>query len=184
MGVALAEEFREAGAKVTLVLGPTAIKPGQGIHVINVETAEEMHRHMLSHFASCDMAVCTAAVADYRPVKPSATKIKKKTDKLSLEMERTRDILADLGQKKKKGQVVVGFALETQDLKKYATEKLKSKKADVLVANLAGDGKSGIGADMNEVTIFEKNNKITKFGLKSKREVARDIVAYLASYLK
>jgi phosphopantothenoylcysteine decarboxylase/phosphopantothenate--cysteine ligase len=184
MGVALAEEFRNAGAEVTLVLGPAAIKPGEGIRVIHVETAEEMYQHTVFNFASCDMAVCTAAVADYRPVKPSSTKIKKKAGKLTLEMERTKDILAELGQKKLKGQVLVGFALETNDLKKYATEKLKSKKTDVLVANLAGDGKSGIGADMNEVTIFDKNNKITKFELKSKQEVAKDIVAYLVSYFK
>jgi phosphopantothenoylcysteine decarboxylase/phosphopantothenate--cysteine ligase len=184
MGVALAEAFRDAGADVTLVLGPVTVRPGDGIRVIHVETAEEMYQHTVFNFGSCDLAVCAAAVSDYRPVTVSATKIKKKAGPLKLELERTRDILAELGQKKQKGQFLAGFALETGDLKKYATEKLRSKKVDVIIANLAGDGRSGIGADMNEVTIFDKNNKITKFELKSKREVAKDIVSYLGGYFK
>jgi phosphopantothenoylcysteine decarboxylase/phosphopantothenate--cysteine ligase len=184
MGIALCEALVSQGANVTLVMGPgnvvTANKPWKTIHV---ESSDEMFEATVSNFANVDIAICSAAVADYKPVSKSPVKLKKKDGDLKLEFVKTSDILMELGKRKTK-QVLVGFALETDNLVDYAKEKLKNKNLDIIIANSASDPKAGIGADSNQITIIDKHNKITNFELKSKQAVAKDIVNYLVDFMK
>src|SRR5262249_15883576 len=122
-----------------------------------------------------------AAVADYKPANVSRSKIKKKDEQINLVLVKTKDILAKLGLEKKE-QCLVGFALETDNVLEYAAEKLKSKNLDMFVANSATEPGSGFGIDTNRVTLVDKHNKITKFELKSKQEVARDLVNYIIDF--
>lgn len=184
MGIALAEAFAEAGAAVQLVLGPTPLRvQNPAIRVIDVETAAQMRENTVEAFKECDMAVCAAAVADYTPEKKLDQKLKKGGDTLQLNLVKTTDILAELGSKKKPQQLLVGFALETNDLEKYAREKLASKNLDMVVANLAGQGESGIGSEYNAVTIITRDNKIAKFELQTKKALAANIVNFLIPYI-
>ncbi len=182
MGVALAHEFLKQGAKVTLVLGPSSQKVNDKINLINVESGNEMHQACLVNFENKDVVVCCAAVADYKPKEVSQQKIKKQNETLNLELVKTADILADLGSKKEK-QLLVGFALETENLLEYATAKLKKKNLDIIIANSAMEEGSGFATDTNKVILIDKHNKITKFELKSKTEIAKDIVESIISYL-
>ena len=185
MGVALAEAFYALGADVELVLGPSPLTAiSEGITVVRVEDAEAMRREMTARFGQADIAVCSAAVADYRPEHAENRKIKKREEKLTISLVRTPDILAELVAMKKKRQILVGFALETEELEKNALKKLAQKNLDVVVANMAGVAGSGIGVDDNAVTLIDRSNKITKFELKSKQAVARDIVSYLIEMSK
>jgi phosphopantothenoylcysteine decarboxylase/phosphopantothenate--cysteine ligase len=182
MGIAIAETIARKGADVVLVLGPSneTIK-NSSIKIINVESSEQMYDAMLSNYSDKNIVICSAAVADYKPAKVSDAKIKKKSngnDFLNLELTKTKDILSDLG-KQKKEQVLVGFALETENLIEYAKEKVKNKNLDFIVANSAIEKGSGFGTDTNKITIIDKHNKISNFELKSKQEVAIDIVNYL-----
>lgn len=127
-------------------------------------------------FEKTDIAVMAAAVADYAPVRAAKEKIKKQEEKLTLELTKTQDILKSLGEKKKEGQVLVGFALETSNEKQYAMDKLNKKNADMIVLNSLNDPGAGFGMDTNKITIFEKGGQEFHFDTKSKREVARDIV--------
>jgi len=177
MGIAIAKELAERGAAVDLVLGPSsqnADSPGVKVH--HVESADDMYRVCLEIFPSSDIAVLSAAVADYTPLHQSAEKIKKKTDTLELELTRTKDILRTLGQQKKNGQVLAGFALETNSGREYALEKLKSKNADLIVLNSLHDEGAGFGYDTNKITIFEKDGNELAYERKPKQQVARDIV--------
>jgi phosphopantothenoylcysteine decarboxylase / phosphopantothenate---cysteine ligase len=184
MGVAIAGAFAKQGANVTLVLGPSSqLVSDTSIKVIHVETAEEMYNACIQKFKDCDIAVCSAAVADYRPKQVSSTKIKKKDDELNLELVKTKDILFELG-KIKSTQLLVGFALETNDLESYALKKLKEKNLDIIVANSATEQGSGFAGDTNKVTIIDKHNKISTFELKDKLEVAQDIVNYILEFKK
>jgi len=186
MGVAIAETLANKGANVVLVLGPSNQNiQNSSVKIINVESSEQMYDAMLSNYTDKDIVICSAAVADYKPAKVSDTKIKKKIDEkdfLNLELTKTKDILSELG-KQKKQQVLVGFALETNNLIEYAKEKVKNKNLDFIVANSATEKGSGFGADTNKITIIDKHNKISNFELKSKHEVANDIVNYLIDIL-
>jgi phosphopantothenoylcysteine decarboxylase/phosphopantothenate--cysteine ligase len=184
MGIALAEELCQNGATVTLVLGPgnEDIKH-KTITVLRVESSDEMFEATVSNYTNKDIVICSAAVSDYRPASVSDTKIKKKDEKLVLELTRTKDILNELGKQKVK-QCLVGFALETNNILEYAKQKLSSKNLDLVVANSASEPGSGFGGDTNKITIIDKHNKITKFELKSKREVAHDIVNYIIEFIK
>lgn len=185
MGIAIAETFAALGAQVTLVLGPSFVEiKDRSIELIRVESADEMFETMLSRFHDKDIVICSAAVADYKPANISPLKIKKKDETLSLELVKTKDILAEIGQQKKDKQYLVGFALETNDIEGYALQKLKSKNLDLIVANSASETGSGFGVDTNKVTFIDKHNKITKFELKSKQDVARDIANYLLEGIK
>ena len=135
-----------------------------------------MFRACQKEFSNADITIMSAAVADYSPAKTANEKIKKSEDKLTIELIKTKDILKDLGEKKKKNQVLVGFALETNNGKKNALEKLNSKKADMIVLNSLEDKGAGFGHDTNKITIFDKKGKAYKFDMKSKQEVAKDIV--------
>ncbi len=177
MGIAIAKELHRQGADVTLVAGPlrTSFSPN-GIQLVNVTSAAEMYDACQKAFETADLAVMSAAVADYTPVVKAQEKIKKKEDQFNLELTRTKDILKSLGAKKKAGQIVVGFALETTDERNYALGKLEAKNADMIVLNSLNDAGAGFGGDTNKVTIFQRNGKEIHFDIKSKEEVARDIV--------
>lgn len=177
MGIAIAKEFKSRGADVTLVLGPVPEgEPSQGIKTEHVESAKEMFDACERLFDVCDIAVMAAAVADYRPAERADQKIKKKEETLTVELVRTVDILKSLGERKRDSQKLIGFALETTDEEKFAKEKLSKKNADMIILNSLNDAGAGFGHDTNKVTIFRKNADPVKFGLKSKKEVAKDIV--------
>lgn len=182
MGIALAKELEDRGADVTLILGPSQIDiESKGIAVVRVKTADEMYKAANDVFVKTDIAVMAAAVADYSPVSPAKEKIKKKEEKLTVELVKTKDILKSLGEKKKNGQVLVGFALETTNEKQYALDKLKNKNADMIVLNSLNDTGAGFGHDTNKITIFEKGGREFTFATKSKRTVAKDIVDTIIS---
>ena len=183
MGIAIAEELASRGADVTLVLGPSNEKiKSSSINVINVESSDEMFEVMISNYSNKNIVICSAAVADYKPASISTEKIKKKTENLNLELIKTKDILSELG-KQKKAQLLVGFALETENLIEYATEKLKNKNLDLIIANSAIEKGAGFGSTTNKITIIDKYNKISNFELKSKTEVATDIVNHLVDFV-
>lgn len=177
MGIAIANELYSQGAAVTVVLGPTQLNfSANGIQVTRVTTAAQMYTATNELFTTADIAVMAAAVADYTPVTRAVEKIKKKEDGLALELTKTKDILKSLGEKKTKKQVLVGFALETNNEKEYALEKLATKNADMIVLNSLNDAGAGFGYDTNKITIFDKSGEEINFAAKSKNEVAKDIV--------
>ena len=184
MGIAIAEALAANGADVILVLGPSNEKvKNTSIKIIDVESSENMYNAMLSNYTDKDIVVCSAAVADYKPTHVSEQKIKKKSDTLSLELIKTKDILSELG-KQKVNQCLVGFALETENLVNYAKEKLITKNLDLIIANSPSEEGSGFGFDTNKITIIDKHNKLSNFGLKSKQDVAADIVNYIIDFIK
>jgi phosphopantothenoylcysteine decarboxylase/phosphopantothenate--cysteine ligase len=177
MGIAIAKELYRRGADVTLIIGPVATDfSANGIHLVGVTSADEMYKACHKIFDKADITVMSAAVADYKPVTKAKKKIKKKESNLHLELTKTKDILKSLGEKKKPGQVLVGFALETTNEKEYALEKLEKKNADMIILNSLNDDGAGFGYDTNKITIFRKKGKEIKFDTKTKEEVAKDIV--------
>ncbi len=175
MGYAIATELKARGAEVTLVSGPVSqVAPG-GIKVIKVTSAAQMHEACIANNEN-DIMVMAAAVADYRPIDISEQKIKKTDGNLDLKFTKTEDVLLNLGKNKKKGQLLVGFALETENEKENAIKKLKSKNADMIVLNSLRDTEAGFGKDTNKVTLFYKDGKEKSFEAKSKNMVAKDIV--------
>ena len=184
MGIAIADEFAKMGADVTLVLGPSHQLPSEkSVTIIKIESAEQMFNECQSLFEHIDIAVMSAAVADYKPKTIANTKIKKNDPEFVLELVKTTDILETLG-KQKKHQLLVGFALETNNIIEYAKEKIKKKNLDFIVANSAAEIGAGFGVDTNKITIIDKHNKLYNFELKSKQEVAKDIVIFAINYLK
>ena len=176
MGYEIAKDAAKKGAQVILISGPSHQKVDHNlIELIPVISAEEMYIASHKYFNEADIAILSAAVSDYKPKKPSGKKIKKSDDSLTLELIKTKDILASLGDIKGK-QLLVGFALETDDELKNAIAKLKSKNLDLIVLNSLNDKGAGFGADTNKVTIIDKQENITKFELKTKAEVAQDIM--------
>ena len=177
MGVAIARELAARGAEVELVLGPSALEVSiPGVHIVPVESAEDMYQACIRLFPKTSIAVMSAAVADYTPVSFSSEKIKKNSETLTLELTKTKDILKSLGEQKKAGQILVGFALENHDETAYARKKLQSKNADLIVLNSLNDPGAGFGFDTNRITIFEKDGQETRFDQKPKQQVAKDIV--------
>lgn len=183
MGVAIAREFLSRGADVTLVLGPTELLfDFEGMAVIKVNTAQEMYDACIKHFDASDITVMAAAVADYTPISVASEKIKKKEDTLQIELRKTRDILKSLGERKRSNQVLAGFALENNNEKENALQKIKQKNADIIVLNSLRDKDAGFGKDTNKVTIFDKEGNEKNFGVKTKEEVAHDIVDFIIQY--
>jgi phosphopantothenoylcysteine decarboxylase/phosphopantothenate--cysteine ligase len=183
MGVSIAEALVEKGADVTLVLGPGQINiKNRNIKVFRVESTQEMFDAMVQHYHDMNIVICSAAVSDYKPASVSVSKIKKKSAEISLQLIKTIDILAHLG-KEKNNQVLVGFALETDNVLDYAKQKLIDKNLDIIVANSANEAGSGFGVDTNKITIIDKHNKITNFELKPKDKVAEDLVAYIINFI-
>ncbi|RMD73938.1 MAG: bifunctional phosphopantothenoylcysteine decarboxylase/phosphopantothenate--cysteine ligase CoaBC, partial [Bacteroidetes bacterium] len=184
MGIAIAEELARRGAHVQLILGPTQLRPTHpDVEVVPVRTAEQMHAAAVERFAQADAAILAAAVADYRPATVATEKIKKQGDELTLRLVRTPDIAATLGRQKKPGQVLVGFALETENERANALGKLQRKNMDFIVLNSLRDEGAGFAHDTNKVTILSADGTEKPFPLKSKREVAADIVDELARRL-
>ena len=179
MGYAIAETAAQLGAEVVLVSGPSALKlENDFIKIIRVTSAEEMYNAAHDYFGTCDVAILSAAVADYRPSEVASEKIKKKTGELTLHLSKTKDILASLG-KIKKAQYLVGFALETENEEENAKLKLKKKNLDLIVLNSLRDKGAGFQTDTNKVTLIGKDNKTLPFPVKQKKEVAKDILEYI-----
>ncbi|MFT4023961.1 MAG: bifunctional phosphopantothenoylcysteine decarboxylase/phosphopantothenate--cysteine ligase CoaBC [Flavihumibacter sp.] len=180
MGLALAREMARRSAAVVLVAGPGVQAPaGQAIDCIPVSTAAEMYKTCVEQFPSADLAIMAAAVADYSPVHVAPQKIKKKEGRLLIELEKTKDILKELGRMKTGQQFLVGFALETNNEEAFAKEKLLAKNADLMVLNSLNDAGAGFGYDSNQVTIFDRDGRKTTYSLKSKEAVAADIIDYI-----
>ncbi len=176
MGIALAEELTKRGADVILILGPSTQRINiQPAKLIRVSNADEMYNSCMEHFQNCNIAIMSAAVADYTPLVKVDQKIKKTESSLVIELIKTKDILSSLGKIKKRGQWLVGFALETNNEKEFALDKLKSKNADMIVLNSLKDEGAGFGADTNKISIYDKKGNEYSFPLKSKTDVANDI---------
>jgi phosphopantothenoylcysteine decarboxylase / phosphopantothenate---cysteine ligase len=185
MGIALADAAIDYGASVDLVLGPVNIMPQKfSVKVINVTTAESMASECIARFEKCDVAILAAAVADFTPVRVYKEKIKNKDSELRLELKPTRDIAVTLGTQKRSSQILVGFALETDNELENAKEKLLKKNLDIIVLNSLKEEGAGFGHDTNKITLIDHNNNIDKFELKSKEEAAMDILDKIVSMLR
>ena len=183
MGYALAECCAERGAEVTLISGPVSITAKHpNIRTISVESAEEMYQAATNEFGSSDATILCAAVADFTPEVKADKKIKREKDDLIIKLKPTQDIAAALGKLKKDNQVMVGFALETNDEVEHAKDKLERKNLDFIVLNSLNDKGAGFRHDTNKITIIDKENVI-EFPLKNKKEVATDIINHLAEIL-
>jgi phosphopantothenoylcysteine decarboxylase/phosphopantothenate--cysteine ligase len=177
MGIALADALAKEGCEVHLVLGPSSLSPSEAnIRVTRVTSAQEMYDAAVADFNQMDLAIMSAAVADYTPMVKSNVKIKKKDEEYSIQLTKTKDILKHLGSIKTAQQILVGFALETSDEKNYALKKLNEKNADAIILNSLNDAGAGFAHDTNKVTLFEKNGQETDFPLQSKTELANNIV--------
>lgn len=181
MGIALAESFARQGAEVDLVLGPTHLSTHHpAIRTHAVSSAQQMLDQCLFHFEQADITVMTAAVADFRPQTSASQKIKKTDAGLQLRLEPTVDILKTLGERKEDHQILIGFALETENGEANALKKLKSKNLDFVVLNMATEPGAGFGHNTNKISIIPKDGQIYHFPLKSKDEVAADILDHIA----
>lgn len=177
MGVAIAEALAEQGCQVELVLGPSNQSSSHpAIHITRVRSAEEMYQHSVQIFPNCQIAVMSAAVADYTPEQVASEKIKKAGESLNIQLKKTRDILKSLGEIRTEQQVLIGFALETQDEENYARKKLLEKNADMIVMNSLRTEGAGFGTDTNQVVLFERSGARHETGLLSKKEIAALIV--------
>jgi phosphopantothenoylcysteine decarboxylase/phosphopantothenate--cysteine ligase len=185
MGKAIAEALAENGAEVIFISGPVSHYPiHKNIETIKVKSAEEMYLATAKHFSESEITILTAAVADYTPAVVATEKIKKKGDEgMVIELVKTKDIAASLGKLKKEGQLLIGFALETENFMENANKKLASKNLDFIVLNSLKDEGAGFGFETNKISIIERNGDIERFGLKSKKEVAEDIVEKICSLL-
>ncbi|MGQ1889858.1 bifunctional phosphopantothenoylcysteine decarboxylase/phosphopantothenate--cysteine ligase CoaBC [Thermophagus sp. OGC60D27] len=185
MGFALAEELADRGAEVILVAGPVNLETRKAsIHRYDVVSAQEMYQVCHEWFPKCDAAIFAAAVSDYAPTNVSDEKIKRNREELTLTLKANPDIAAQMGRIKKEGQVTVGFALETNNEEENARRKLASKNFDFIVLNSPNNEGEGFMADTNRITIIHKDHKIENFPLKSKQEVAADIVSAMEKILE
>jgi len=177
MGFAIAEAFASRGADVTLVTGPVSLDTSAaGVKVIRVTSAGEMFNKCSELMEKMDIAVFNAAVSDFTPVSTSETKLKRGGDELTIRLKPTKDIAAEMGRGKLKGQLMVGFALETNNELENARQKLERKNLDLIVLNSMRDSGAGFGTDTNRITIIDKLGNAEKYELKSKTQVAADLV--------
>jgi phosphopantothenoylcysteine decarboxylase/phosphopantothenate--cysteine ligase len=184
MGIALAESLAALGAEVSLILGPSHLRPVHPkVKVIAVESADEMYQAATKFFPECKIAVMAAAVADYKPLRMQDEKIKKTDDALTLELTKTPDILKSLGAAKKDDQYVVGFALESHNELENARKKLQTKSADMIVLNSLRDDGAGFGHDTNKVTLLFADESTAELPLQSKTETAQAIIRSLLRYI-
>jgi phosphopantothenoylcysteine decarboxylase/phosphopantothenate--cysteine ligase len=185
MGFAIADQFAAMGAEVILVTGPTSQTSHQrGIKRVDVTSAADMLEACLQYYKDVKACIMSAAVADFTPVTVSAQKIKKQDTDLNIELKKTTDILKTLGEQKRKGQILVGFALETNDEEKNAIDKLERKNLDFIVLNSLNDEGAGFKTDTNKITIIDNKLQKTTFDLKDKNEVAKDICNKVAELIK
>ena len=185
MGAEISLNLIQKGAEVYIVSGPIKadVKLPVEATIIKVQSAEEMYQACLKIFPEADITILSAAVADYRPEKAETEKIKKKEDSLEIRLIKTTDIAASLGQKKKKGQILVGFALETNNEVANAKSKIERKNLDAIVLNSMNDPGAGFGFDTNKITIIDRIGQEFTFETKTKKEVANDIVEYVVKNL-
>jgi len=184
MGFAIADEFAGLGAEVTLISGPSAMQSVQRVNRIDVTTAAEMLEACQANFEVSKITVMSAAVADYTPAQVATQKIKKSDDDLKIELKKTIDILATLGKRKQEGQILVGFALETQNEEEHAKGKLVKKNLDLIVLNSLNDPGAGFQKDTNKISIFNRDFEKQVFNTKSKTEVAKDICKAILNLFK
>ncbi|HEV8083354.1 MAG TPA: bifunctional phosphopantothenoylcysteine decarboxylase/phosphopantothenate--cysteine ligase CoaBC [Chitinophagaceae bacterium] len=182
MGIAIAQELAERGAKVNLIIGPSSINIPGLINTIQITSADEMYEATFKFFNKSDIIIMAAAVADYTPENPSKEKIKKHDEGLTLQLTKTKDILAKAGALKTKDQILVGFALETENGKENAMKKMSVKNADLIVLNSLNDEGAGFGYSTNKISIFERNGVEHHFEKKLKEDVAADIVNAIINY--
>lgn len=180
MGTAIAKQFFNMGADVTIITGPVSLAP-DFCESVSITSAKQMLEEVSARYDSCDIAIFAAAVADYRPASPSSQKIKKKDDSLHIQLVKNPDIAFEMGTRKKH-QIHVGFALETTNEVANVQEKLSKKNFDLIVLNSLNDEGAGFQADTNQVTFFDRNHFQQKFELKSKDEVASDIAQHVISH--
>ncbi|KAB7727947.1 bifunctional phosphopantothenoylcysteine decarboxylase/phosphopantothenate--cysteine ligase CoaBC [Rudanella paleaurantiibacter] len=184
MGYAIARAFAMAGADVTLVSGPTALPlPHPAVRRVPVRSAAEMFRATEAEFEQADLLILNAAVADYTPAHPAHQKIKKKEAEFSLELTKTVDIAATLGARKRPGQLMMGFALETENEQENALGKLQRKNLDWIVLNSLRDAGAGFGHDTNKITVMDRGGNVRVFDLKTKEEVAEDLLTLVKEKL-
>ncbi|KHM52475.1 phosphopantothenoylcysteine decarboxylase / phosphopantothenate--cysteine ligase [Anaerovibrio lipolyticus DSM 3074] len=176
MGYAIAEAAKKRGAEVILVSGPSALTPPDGVEFIGVESAAEMRDAVMEHFSEADMVIKAAAVADYRVRNVSDQKIKKNDEELNLVLEKNPDILKELGEKKRAGQILVGFAAETQNLLEYAKAKLEKKNLDMIVANDVSRKDAGFNTDTNVVKLLYRNGAIEELPIMTKHKLADELL--------
>jgi phosphopantothenoylcysteine decarboxylase / phosphopantothenate---cysteine ligase len=176
MGVAVAAEAARRGADVTLVLGPGTVAPPAGVDVVRVETADDMHATVIARAPDADVVVMAAAVADFRPKSVADVKLKKESGVPEIVLEPTPDIIAELGERERPGQIIVGFAAETGDAEAAGTEKLRRKHLDLLVANVVGRDGTGFGAPTNDAAIIGPTGTVAPMRTWTKDELARAIV--------
>jgi phosphopantothenoylcysteine decarboxylase/phosphopantothenate--cysteine ligase len=178
MGIRIAEEAAMQGANVVLILGPSneAIKDLANLKIKRVESADQMYDEAMAHVTDTKIFILAAAVADYKVTNPSSEKIKKSDDTLSLELNKTKDIAANIGKVKRQDQILVGFALETENLLENAKTKLHKKNMDFIVMNSPKIQNTAFGFDTNKISILFSNGNIKEFELKAKSEVAKDII--------
>lgn len=177
MGYALAKEARNAGAKVTLISGKTNLPQPYGVDVINVISAADMRECVVNNFEKADVVIMSAAVADYTPIEKADHKIKKAEGNLSIALKRTQDILLTIGKKKRENQVVIGFAMETENLLENAAKKLQEKNANYIIANSIREPGAGFGVDTNIVKIISPTS-VEDLGLLSKDDTAKEILRH------
>lgn len=177
MGYALAKEARNAGAKVTLISGKTNLPQPYGVDVVNVISAADMRECVVNNFEKADVVIMSAAVADYTPIEKADHKIKKAEGNLSIALKRTQDILLTIGKKKRENQVVIGFAMETENLLENAAKKLQEKNANYIIANSIREPGAGFGVDTNIVKIISPTS-VEDLGLLSKDDTAKEILRH------
>jgi phosphopantothenoylcysteine synthetase/decarboxylase len=176
MGYAIAEAAVAAGHNVTLISGPVNLEAPCDATFISVSTSDEMFEAVHRHADECDVCVLCAAVADYKPVKISSTKIKKRGETFWIELVPTRDILDSLGRQRDRQFILVGFAAETDHVEENAAKKLRAKNCDILIANDVSGANSGMESDMNEVTILFRDGEKKKISRAPKKIIARELV--------
>lgn len=179
MGYAIARAAVKMSLQTVLVSGPVNLTPPEGVEFVPVESAAEMAEAMKKAAADADIIVMAAAVADYRPKQYSTSKVKKSDGDMCIELERTEDILLSLGKNKKPGQILVGFAAETDDLLQNAQGKLERKNLDYIAANIVGVPGRGFGADNNAITLLSRNGSRTEFALQSKEALAESLLKFI-----
>ena len=179
MGYAIAEAAQKKGLEVVLVSGPVNLERPEGVEFIQIESAAEMAQAMKHSAENADIIVMAAAVADYRPKQYSTSKVKKSDGDMCIELERTEDILLSLGKNKKPGQILVGFAAETDDLLKNAQGKLERKNLDYIAANIVGVPGRGFAADTNAITLIARDGSQTEFALQSKKDLAAALIDHI-----
>ena len=178
MGIYIADEAAKMGADVLLIHGPVDVPIPERVRKISITSAEDMYNAVMKNYNWSDCVVMSSAVADFTPTEKIEAKIKKNEDELLVRLKRTKDILAELGKNKGK-KILVGFALETENLEENARKKLHNKNLDIIVANLQSD-RTGFRSDTNEVLILHRNGTAKKIPLTSKRKIAREILKIIA----